>query len=131
VHAIRQKGLPEAAAKVSPQYALSFTAEQAEQGKVAYQHNCQDCHGSTLDNGEFGGPPLRGSYFSRHWTGGSLAALYAFTKSRMPPDRPGALSDKVYADLVAYMLAVNGYKPGDKELPTDSKAQQSISLKRD
>ena len=49
----------------------------------------------------------------------------------MPPDRPGALSDKVYADLVAYILSVNGYKPGKQELPTDPKAQQPLSLKRD
>src|SRR5258708_35898062 len=38
----------------------AFTQEQVERGKSIYQRNCQDCHGSTLDNGEFGGAPLKG-----------------------------------------------------------------------
>ena len=38
----------------------TFTAEQADRGHAAYRSSCQDCHGSTLDNGEFGGPPLTG-----------------------------------------------------------------------
>ena len=110
---------------------VTFTAAQAEEGKATYTRNCADCHGSTLDNGEFGGAPLRGSWFRNKWGNGSVASLYAFTKAKMPPDRPGALSDKVYADLVAYILSVNGYKPGDRELPTDPAAQQPLTLKRD
>ncbi len=110
---------------------LTFTDQQVAQGKSAYEHNCKDCHGLALDNGEFGGAPLRGSYFRTRWGSGSVANLYAYTKSKMPPDRPGVLSDKVYADVVAYILQFNGYKSGDKELPTDPKVQQSMSLKRD
>ena len=83
------------------------------------------------DNGEFGGAPLRGTYFRSKWGNGSVANLYAYTKNRMPPDRPGALSDKVYTDLVAYLLQVNGYESGGRELPADPKVQQSMSLKRD
>src|ERR1700682_3703315 len=41
----------------------SFTAEQVERGRAAYNQNCQDCHGSTADNGEFRGPPAQGGYF--------------------------------------------------------------------
>jgi hypothetical protein len=32
--------------------------------------------GSSLDNGEFGGPPLKGGYFRTRWGQGSVAALY-------------------------------------------------------
>ena len=133
VHALRQKLVPASSASVSTAVAsaVTFTEAQATEGQATYAKNCADCHGSTLDNGEFGGAPLRGLWFRNKWGNGSVASLYAFTKAKMPPDRPGALSDKVYADLVAYILSVNGYKPGNQELPADPKAQQPLSLKRD
>lgn len=110
--------------------ALSFTAEQAERGEAAYVHNCQDCHGTSLDNGEFGGAPLKGSWFRQHWGNGSVAALIGKTKGTMPPDRPGQLSDQTYLDLTAFLLSQNGYAPGDKELPADLETQQAMSLKK-
>ncbi len=133
VFALRQQiaPAPAAAANNAAPIALSFTEAQAAQGKAAYQHNCMDCHGTTLDNGEFGGAPLRGAYFRNHWGNGSVASLYAYLKTKMPPDRPGALSDKVYADLLAFLLHSNGYESGGRELPTDSQTLQSMSLKRD
>jgi mono/diheme cytochrome c family protein len=134
VYALRQKlfaSSQSAGASAPAAIALSFTQQQVTQGKSAYEHNCMDCHGTTLDNGEFGGAPLRGSYFRTKWGNGTVAGLYAYTKTKMPPDRPGALSDKVYTDLVAYLLQANGYEPGGRELPSDPQTQQAMSLKRD
>jgi mono/diheme cytochrome c family protein len=108
----------------------SFTAEQAERGRAAYNQNCQDCHGSTLDNGEFGGPPLKGGYFRNHWGAGSVADLTGYAKALMPPDRPGRLSDQTYTDLVAFLLSNNGYAAGSRELPSDAAEQQKMSLKK-
>ena len=110
------------------QAAPSFTQAQAERGQAAYAHNCLDCHGSTLDNGEFGGPPLKGASFARHWDAANVAALSGFMKAKMPPDRPGQLNDETYADVIAYILGENGFKPGDKELPADANAQQAMSI---
>jgi mono/diheme cytochrome c family protein len=107
-----------------------YAAAQAERGQAAYRQSCQDCHGSSLDNGEFGGPPLKGGYFRTRWGQGSVAALYGYVSLAMPPDRPGQLSPQTYADLVAFLLSNNGYPPGDKELPADQNAQQNMSLKR-
>lgn len=111
--------------------AVTFTAGQVSRGKAAYGRACVDCHGETLDNGEFGGPPLRGTDFLGHWTGGSVAALFTRTKTTMPADRPGSLSDQAYTDVVAFILDANGYKAGDRELPVDAQAQALISLARD
>jgi mono/diheme cytochrome c family protein len=111
---------------VAPLYA----AAQAERGQTAYRQSCQDCHGSSLDNGEFGGPPLKGGYFRTRWGQGNVAALYGYVSLAMPPDRPGQLSPQTYADLVAFLLSNNGYPAGDRELPTDQNAQQNMSLKR-
>ncbi|MEA3066601.1 MAG: hypothetical protein QOK41_8 [Sphingomonadales bacterium] len=99
VYAMREQGA--APASKAAQAAPSFTPAQAERGEAAYQHNCLDCHGSTLDNGEFGGPPLKGASFSRHWDAANVAALFGFMKAKMPPDRPGQLNDETYADLIA------------------------------
>jgi mono/diheme cytochrome c family protein len=127
VYAMREDGTQPAKPAAS---GPSFTKTQAERGETAYQHNCLDCHGSTLDNGEFGGPPLKGASFAKHWDAANVAALSGFMKAKMPPDRPGQLNDETYADLIAYILGENGFKPGDKELPADPNAQQAMSLKK-
>ena len=117
-------------AQDQPAAPLLYAAAQAERGQAAYRQSCQDCHGSSLDNGEFGGPPLKGGYFRTRWGQGNVAALYGYVSLAMPPDRPGQLTPQTYADLVAFLLSNNGYPPGDKELPADPTAQQNMSLKR-
>jgi mono/diheme cytochrome c family protein len=109
---------------------VSFTADQVTRGSDIYAERCVQCHGDTLDNGEFGGAPLNGKYFKQHWGGGSVAALVAFMKAKMPPDRPGSLTDQSYAELAAFLLDANDYPKGDKELPPDTASQQAMSLKR-
>lgn len=120
-------GAATAAAATAP---VSFTADQVTHGSDIYADRCVQCHGDTLDNGEFGGAPLNGSYFRKHWGEGSVAGLVGFMKAKMPPDRPGSLTDQSYADLAAFLLDANGYPKGDKELPPDTPAQQAMSLKR-
>ena len=109
---------------------VSFTADQVMRGSDIYAERCVQCHGDTLDNGEFGGAPLNGSYFRKHWGGGSVAALVAFMKAKMPPDRPGSLTDQSYAALTAFLLDANDYPKSGKELPPDTPSQQKLSLKR-
>jgi len=118
-----------APAQPAAQAAPTFTAEQAGPGRAVYGRNCTDCHGTTLDNGEFGGPVLKGGFFRQKWAAGGVGALYSFTKGLMPPDRPGGLTDQNYADVTAYILSHNGYTPGDKELPSDPGALQTMGIK--
>jgi mono/diheme cytochrome c family protein len=128
VYALRGQFMPAAppVASVPP----SFTEEQADRGHAAYRRNCQDCHGTDLNNGEFGGAPLTGQYFARHWGNGSVAALYGFMRTKMPPDRPGRLNPQTYADLTAFLLVKNGYQATGAELPPDPAAQEHMNLKR-
>jgi cytochrome c5 len=127
VRALRDQAAPAPSAASVP---VTFTAEQAGRGQAAYRRACQDCHGFNLNDGEFGGAPLNGQYFARHWGNGSAAALYGFLSSKMPPDRPGKLNPQTYADLVAFLLNKNGYAAGQTELPPDQDAQQQMTLKR-
>ena len=126
-------GLPAIAAGTSVAQNMhppSFTEEQVERGHATYAKNCQDCHGTTLDNGEFGGPPLKGSYFRQHWAAGDVGALVGYMSTLMPPDRPGGLSPQSYADIAAFLLVNNGYAAGPDELPADPEALRTMSLKR-
>lgn len=120
-------GAPTTAGGTAP---VSFTADQVGRGSDIYADRCVQCHGDTLDNGEFGGAPLNGKYFKQHWGGGSVAALVAYMKAKMPPDRPGSLTDQSYADLASFLLDNNDYPKGDKELPPDTASQQKLSLQR-
>ena len=97
-----------------------YTVEQAERGQASYEHSCQACHGSTLDNGDFGGAPLRGSWFRTHWGSTDVGALFSYLKAAMPPDNPGGLNDSTFADILAFILRGNGYPPGAQELPPTS-----------
>jgi mono/diheme cytochrome c family protein len=115
---------------VTQEASPSFTQAQAERGEAAYMHSCRSCHGDNLDDGDFGGAPLKGTWFKDHWGQGDLAALSAFTKTQMPPDQPGGLNDETYADILAFILSRNGYKPGDKELPPDDASQLGMTLRR-
>lgn len=120
-------GLAPADSQASPP---SFTAEQATRGLTAYQANCQDCHGSRLDNGEFGGPPLRGGYFRQHWGSGTVDSLFDYLRLAMPPDRPGRLSAGTYADLTAFLLSENGYAPNGTELPDQEDQLRHMTLQK-
>jgi len=107
-----------------------FTEAQVERGRALYQKNCQDCHGTQLDNGEFGGAPLKGSYFRQHWGSGDVASLFGYVSALMPPDKPGQLSPQSYADLTAFLLSSNGYAAGGEELTADPDAQRRMSMKK-
>lgn len=108
----------------------SYTTVQAERGKASYAHSCQVCHGSTLDNGDFGGAPLNGSWFREHWGKTDAGALFSYIRTTMPPDNPGGLNDTTFADILAFILQGNGYPPGGQELPSDADALQRMSLSR-
>jgi mono/diheme cytochrome c family protein len=131
VYALRSGGgAPATASGASGMSPVSFTADQVTRGSDIYAERCVQCHGDQLDNGEFGGAALNGSLFKKHWNGGSVAALVAFMTAKMPPDRPGSLTEQTSADLAAFLLDANDYPKGDKELPPDAASQQKLSLKR-
>lgn len=96
----------------------SLTRAQVDVGRIAYDGYCAVCHGSTLTNGTFG-TPLAGQYFQRQWSGRSVAALFERSRRTMPPALPASLPAATYADILAYVLEVNGAGVGDVALPTD------------
>ena len=113
-----------AAVGIPPQ----FTAAQVAAGKTAYNSNCAVCHGSTMTNGTFG-TPLAGEYFTKMWGGKTVRALYDRANKTMPPAAPGSLAKDSYADIVAYILELNGFKAGSTELKTEGDAADKMTIK--
>jgi len=103
----------------------TFTASQAERGQALYAEHCVSCHGQNLDDGAFA-PPLKGLTFRQKWGLRSLEPLFTQTSTTMPPERPGALGDEAYAQILAYLLYENGSPPGAKELPADPQALNAM-----
>jgi mono/diheme cytochrome c family protein len=106
----------------SPPQALSFTAAQAASGENEYKTSCMDCHGPHLDDGEFGGPPLKGSAFTAKWFKLPASGLLGYIRTAMPPDAPGRLPLGTYVEIAAYILSMNGLPPGPKDMPADMNA---------
>jgi alcohol dehydrogenase (cytochrome c) len=105
--------------------APSFTAAQADRGKTAYATSCANCHGTNLDDGEFG-PALKGAVFQQKWSVQSPAALFSYMQQKMPPANPGQLSAQTYADLEAYILQANGVASGANELTAAALSGSSV-----
>ena len=105
-----------------------FTAAQTAAGKTAYNASCAVCHGSTMTNGTFG-TPLAGDYFKTAWFGRSVKALYDRAHKTMPPAAPASLPADTYANIVAYILEVNGLKAGNAKLDPAAEAIEKMVIK--
>lgn len=93
-----------------------------------YQQYCAACHGPSLQ----GNPaaPLTGPAFRARWEDGkhTLDDLFFIVRSLMPNNAPGSLSKAQYADVVAYILKINGYPAGDAELIPTAAAMKRVTL---
>jgi mono/diheme cytochrome c family protein len=89
-----------------------YTTEQAARGEAAYLGHCIECH----EGLEADGPQLAGKAFVDRWREDRLESLFTFIKTAMPGSKPGSLSDREYADIVAYILRVNDLPAGTREL---------------
>jgi mono/diheme cytochrome c family protein len=106
-----------------------FTAAQAERGGDAYATSCAHCHASDLQGDvrkEI--PSLAESDFFVRWGNRSVGELFGMIRKDMPADQPGSLTPRKSADILAYILSVNGFPPGLNELPTDVNQLKAISI---
>ena len=96
-----------------------YTAAQASRGEQTYMNVCVACH-----------PP--GTYtapaFREHWHGALVSDLFALVSSTMPKQEPASLTPDEYADVVAYLLKINGAPPGKVELPANAAALKRIRI---
>ncbi len=71
-----------------------------------------------------------GSAFLGRWSGKSVHDLFDMLRKTMPQETPGSLSRQQYADVVAYILKLNGMPAGTAELKGDDAALRQIVIQR-
>jgi hypothetical protein len=96
-----------------------FTAEQATRGESTFASVCLSCH--TIEE-------QTGAAFSKKWVGFPLWDLYDYVATSMPQSDPGTLSPGEYAQVVAYLLKINGMPAGKEEIVSDTVALKSIKV---
>lgn len=99
--------------------AAGYTERQARRGQQVYQRNCLECHTAAA---------YTGVAFRRAWAGRSPFELWDLIRTTMPQDSPGRLKPEEYADIVAYMLRLNGYQAGEVELPADAERLRQMRI---
>ena len=139
--AMREQGLPIPEGTHSPERSASaaqgatartiwdgvFTQAQAERGRDQYMKSCASCHKADL-LGESAAPPLAGPDFAQRWTGSNIDDLLTTIRRSMPQDAPDSLGTPAYADIVSFLLSVNGSPAGGSELPLESGALKQIQF---
>lgn len=103
-----------------------YTGSQADRGERIYQQQCVSCHSLESPNDRQPAPLLFGNAFTGNWDKLTLEELTIRTQGTMPPDRPGSLTLNQSADIVAYMLLLDGAPFGDTELPASRSALREL-----
>ena len=107
-----------------------YTDAQAERGKAVYVAQCEACHKADL-RGEPMTPSLVGVSFAFRWNGQTLYDYLVGMRSTMPQGAPGGLSEAAYVDVLAFILAENGYPAGDVGLVADADALKAVRIDAD
>jgi mono/diheme cytochrome c family protein len=96
-----------------------FTASQADRGEQVARANCFSCHGQR----EWATPTM-----IPIWSGRPIRDFYENLRATMPYDSPGRLTRQEYADVLSYILELNGAPPGDTPLPSDEEGLAQIQV---
>jgi cbb3-type cytochrome c oxidase subunit III len=102
-----------------------YTLDQAKRGALK-SGLCTSCHGDSFEGQQ--GPELAGPAFMEKWNGRTVGDLFDLIRLTMPDDAPGSLAREEYADLLAYVLAVNKYPSGKTEIGIDAGPLKQIRI---
>jgi mono/diheme cytochrome c family protein len=106
-----------------------YSTAQAERGKAAFlAGRCGGCHLVDLSGDR--GPALKGEAFVSHWEGTTVSSLFAKIRDTMPPNAPNETTADAKIDIVAYLLASNGFPSGASTLKIDAPALDAIEVVR-
>lgn len=97
----------------------TYTDSQAVRGQRWFEYSCVSCH-PTRD--------MASPDFKVRWGGLRALDLYTIIATTMPQNEPGTLSARAYADVVAYLMKINGIPAGNVALTTDSTSLTAARL---
>jgi mono/diheme cytochrome c family protein len=113
------QGGPDSASIQEARPVAIYSEAQARRGQSTYQRHCVTCHTAAA---------YSGAAFRRVWGGKSPYDLWEQIRTTMPQDNPGQLKAAEYADIVAYLLRLNGYPAGPDELPAEAEKLQQLRI---
>jgi S-disulfanyl-L-cysteine oxidoreductase SoxD len=96
-----------------------YTDVQADRGKTLHETACTSCHNTDA---------YSGSAFQTSWIGRTLYDFFDLVRTTMPNDNPGSLSRQQYADVVAYVLKLNGFPAGAADVPSGDDSLKVIKI---
>jgi len=105
----------------------AYTEDQATRGKTQYVNHCSACHQAGLQGSDLV-PALKGDEFVLKLKGLTLQQVFENIATTMPGDAPGTLMPQVNADILAYVMQVNGFPAGQTELKPDTAALKAIAI---
>lgn len=94
-----------------------YSDEQSERGEEVFEWVCSECHLPA----EFDG-------IIEEWAGQSAYDAYEQIRTTMPEDSPGSLRNQEYADVLAYILDLNGVPAGATELSAETETLRGIRV---
>jgi len=97
-----------------------YSETQAIRGETLFERNCTNCHDTARFKGDFIG----------NWADQPLAAVYDVMKTTMPEDNPGSLRPQQYADILTFILKLNGFPAGETELAGTDAAMKAVRLEK-
>jgi S-disulfanyl-L-cysteine oxidoreductase SoxD len=107
-----------------------FLPSQVDHAQTVYAERCSRCHGGAMQ-GIGVAPSLAGDNFMERWRGEPVSDLYWVVNELMPIDDPASLLPQAAADLVALILARNGFEAGTRALPPDEAALTAYLIDRE
>jgi cytochrome c len=109
---------------VARKTASPFTQAEVTAGHASYHGYCAGCHGDALQGGGSQGgsdaPQLTGANFNQDWSKQTIKVLYRYVSKTMPDGLAGDLDAKTYRNVLAFLLAANGAKPGSTPFDPNS-----------
>ena len=95
-----------------------YTDVQADRGTKLFGQSCSGCHETDRFVGEQMKP----------WMGQTAYDLFTAVRLTMPEEKPGSLTRQEYADILAYIFKLNGFKAGSDELAGADEALKAIRI---
>ena len=98
-----------------------YTAEQSDRGISLFKQKCASCHAPNRFTDDL---------FYTSFAGKPLWEMFDVISDTMPEDDPGGMKPEEYADVIAYLLKLNGFPTGQTDLPTSKEALSMILMEK-
>jgi mono/diheme cytochrome c family protein len=105
-----------------------YTDAQAVRGQDAFNADCATCHPAKEGSGDGTAPRLWGPEFISRWADRTVGDILVTMRTTMPPNSPASLAKDTYADVLAYVLKMNGFPGGATDLGAGSTPLDRIAV---